>query len=129
MWSIGKLAQQCGLHIETIRYYQRIGLLRVPEKKGSYRYYQQHDLETLNFIQNGKDAGLSLNEIQELLHLKLQDHIQVRDVIEQRLAKIDQRLRELQSLKQRLNRWLLDCKSNHQTDCPILKALQSKQEN
>ena len=67
MLTIGKLAKYCQINVETIRYYQRIGLMRVPETTQSYRYYNDKDIETLSFIQKAKDAGLQLNEIQELL--------------------------------------------------------------
>ncbi|MBP8071457.1 MAG: MerR family transcriptional regulator, partial [Acinetobacter sp.] len=72
MLTIGKLAKQCQVNVETIRYYQRIGLMRIPETTQSYRYYNSQDIETLSFIQKAKDAGLQLSEIQELLQLQLE---------------------------------------------------------
>ena len=127
MLTIGKLAKHCQVNVETIRYYQRIGLMRIPETTQNYRYYSQQDIETLSFIQKAKDAGLQLSEIQELLTLELDDRIQVRQVIEQRLEKIDQRIRELQSLKLRLVSWLDECKSSSEDCCPILKALKNSE--
>ena len=121
--TIGKLAKSCHVNVETIRYYQRIGLMRVPESTQSYRHYSQQDLETLSFIQKAKDAGLQLNEIKELLTLNLEDRIQVRRVIEQRLSKIDQRIQELMGLKQRLSTWLDECKTTENECCPILMEL------
>lgn len=125
MLTIGKLAKQCHVNVETIRYYQRIGLMRVPETTQSYRYYNDKDIETLNFIQKGKDAGLQLSEIQELLQLQLEDRKQVRHVIEQRLEKIDQRIQELQALKNRLSSWVDECKTTNESCCPILKELKN----
>lgn len=125
MLTIGKLAKQCHVNVETIRYYQRIGLMRVPETTQSYRYYNEKDLETLSFIQKAKDAGLQLNEIQELLQLELDDREQVRQVIEHRLAKIDQRIAELQALKIRLSSWIDECKTTQDHACPILKQLKN----
>ncbi|MFM6906606.1 MAG: MerR family transcriptional regulator [Acinetobacter sp.] len=121
--TIGKLAKSCNINVETIRYYQRIGLMRIPESTQSYRYYNQQDLETLSFIQKAKDAGLQLNEIKELLTLNLEDRIQVQHVIEQRLNKIDERIQELVGLKQRLSTWLEDCKTTENNCCPILMEL------
>ena len=121
--TIGKLAKSCHVNVETIRYYQRIGLMRIPESTQSYRHYSQQDLETLSFIQKAKDAGLQLNEIKELLTLNLEDRIQVRHVIEQRLSKIDQRIQELMDLKQRLSTWLDECKTTENECCPILMEL------
>ncbi len=126
MFTIGKLAQHCQLNVETIRYYQRIGLIRVPESQQSYRYYTQQDIETLNFIQKAKDAGLQLSEIQELLQLQLEDREQVRHVIQQRLDKIDQRIQELNSFKKRLSTWLDECKTSNEIGCPILKELKNR---
>ena len=125
MLTIGKLAKQCHVNVETIRYYQRIGLMRVPETTQSYRYYNDKDIETLNFIQKGKDAGLQLSEIQELLQLQLEDREQVRHDIEQRLEKIDQRIQELQALKNRLSSWVDECKTTNESCCPILKELKN----
>ena len=123
MLTIGKLAKQCQVNVETIRYYQRIGLMRIPETTQSYRYYNSQDIETLSFIQKAKDAGLQLSEIQELLQLQLEDREQVRHVIQQRLDKIDQRIQELNSLKQRLATWIDECKTANNNCCPILKEL------
>lgn len=123
MITIGKLAKQCQVSVETIRYYQRIGLLRVPETTSSYRYYNEQDIETLSFIQKAKDAGLQLSEVQELLNLQLNDREQVRHVIQQRLEKIDQRIGELESLKTRLSTWIDECKTTTENCCPILKEL------
>ncbi|OTH00957.1 MerR family transcriptional regulator [Acinetobacter sp. ANC 4973] len=125
MLTIGKLAKQCQVNVETIRYYQRIGLMRVPETTQSYRYYNSQDIETLSFIQKAKDAGLQLSEIQELLQLQFEDREQVRHVIQQRLDKIDQRIQELNSLKQRLSTWIDECKTTNNSCCPILKELKN----
>ncbi|MGG2097995.1 MerR family transcriptional regulator [Acinetobacter haemolyticus] len=121
--TIGKLAKACQINVETIRYYQRIGLMRIPESTQNYRYYHQQDIETLSFIQKAKDAGLQLNEIKELLTLNLEDRVKVRHVIEQRLNKIDERIQELQGLKQRLSTWLDECKTTENECCPILLEL------
>lgn len=123
MFTIGKLAQHAHVNVETIRYYQRIGLMRIPEAINHYRYYQDQDIETLSFIQKSKDAGLQLNEIKELLQLQLNDRQSVQHVIEQRLAKIDRRIQELQGLRERLDVWLNECKSSHSESCPILLNL------
>lgn len=124
--TIGKLAKQCHINVETIRYYQRIGLIRIPPTTSSYRYYNEQDVDTLSFIQKAKDAGLQLSEIQELLQLELNDRQRVRQVIEQRLNKIDQRIQELQALKTRLSSWVDECKSSADPSCPILKALKDQ---
>ena len=123
MFTIGKLAKMTDSSVETIRYYQRIGLMRIPEQQGNYRFYSNQDVETLSFIQKGKDAGIQLSEIHELLKLQIDDRDQVRKVIEQRLEKIDLRIKELKALKKRLSSWVDECKSTDENCCPILKEL------
>lgn len=123
MFTIGKLAKMTDSSVETIRYYQRIGLMRIPEQQGNYRFYSNQDVETLSFIQKGKNAGLQLSEIHELLKLQIDDRDQVRKVIEQRLEKIDLRIKELKALKKRLSSWVDECKSTDENCCPILKEL------
>lgn len=124
MLTIGKLAKQAGVSSETIRYYQRIGLLRIPETTQSYRYYQDCDLERLLFIKRAKQAGLQLSEIAELLALDgLQDKQRVRDVIKKRLHEIQQRMDELKHLQHRLSVWIDECEHSTTIDCPILQAL------
>lgn len=126
MLTIGKLAKQCDVNVETIRYYQRIGLMRIPESTSNYRYYSNQDIERLSFIQKAKDAGLQLSEVQELLNLQLDDRTQVRQVIQQRLEKIDQRIHELEALKSRLSTWIEECETTAESCCPILKELKQK---
>lgn len=124
MLTIGKLAKQAGVSSETIRYYQRIGLLRIPESTQAYRYYQAYDLERLLFIKRAKQAGLQLNEIAELLALDgLQDKQRVREVIKKRLHEIQHRIDELEHLQHRLSTWIDECEHSSTACCPILQAL------
>ncbi|RYZ84462.1 MAG: MerR family transcriptional regulator [Moraxellaceae bacterium] len=124
MLTIGKLAKQANVSVETIRYYQRLELVRTPEKLQSYRYYQAADLERLLFIKRAKQAGLQLNEIAELLALDgQQDKQRVREVIKKRLHEIQQRMDELGHLQQRLTQWIDECEHSTAACCPILQAL------
>lgn len=130
MLTIGKLAKQANVSVETIRYYQRIGLLRTPEKLESYRYYQSSDLERLLFIKRAKQAGLQLNEIAELLALdSQQDKQRVREVIKKRLHEIQQRMDELAHLQQRLTQWIDECEHSTASCCPILQALSETEQS
>jgi MerR family transcriptional regulator, mercuric resistance operon regulatory protein len=126
MFTIGKLAKITNSSVETIRYYQRIGLIKIPKATGKYRYYNQQDIDTLSFIQRAKDAGLQLSEIQELLALNIHDREKVRFVIEQRLEKINLKIKELESFKQQLSSWVDECKASSEPCCPILEALKTK---
>lgn len=65
--TIGKLAKACQINVETIRYYQRIGLMRIPESTQSYRYYHQQDIETLSFIQKLKMLAYNSTKLKSYL--------------------------------------------------------------
>ena len=126
MFTIGKLAKITNSNVETIRYYQRIGLVQIPKATGNYRYYTQQDVDTLSFIHRAKDAGLQLSEIQELLTLDMNDREKVRHVIEHRLEKVNSRIQELQNFKQQLSSWVDECKSSTTNYCPILESLKTR---
>src|SRR5690625_7687982 len=81
MFTIGKLANQAGVTVETVRFYQRNELLNVPEFHGKQRYYQQTHLRRLRFIKGAEAAGFSLKEIKQLLTMDAsQEHAQVRSM-------------------------------------------------
>lgn len=125
MFTVGRLAKQADLNIETIRYYQRIGLLRTPESEDGYRFYNQQDVERLKFIKRIKQSGLHLHEIAELLAL---DHIQDKqhrqNIVQHYQAALQQRIGELQQLQQGLTHWLAQYETQaHPTPAPIVSIL------
>lgn len=69
VFAIGPLSQQCGCNIETIRYYERIGLIPLAERRGRYRYYTYEDAERLRFIKRARALGFAIEEIRDLLRL------------------------------------------------------------
>src|SRR6218665_3983589 len=93
--TIGRLAQAADVNVETVRYYQRIGLLGEPEAQGAYRQYGDEHLQQLQFIRRAKEAGFSLEEIRELLQLDdVADRARIRQLASSRLADIDTRIRD-----------------------------------
>src|SRR5690606_6813754 len=100
---IGQLARQAGVPIDTVRYYERRGLLAPPARQPSgYRRYQADDLRRLRFIRRSKALGFTLEEIRELLRLsetRDADRSKVRALAEGRLADVEQRLRELAAVR------------------------------
>ena len=115
MFTVGRLAKQADLNIETIRYYQRIGLLRTPESEDGYRFYNQHDVERLKFIKRVKHAGLHLHEIAELLSLDhVQEHLRAQDIVAHYQHALEQRIQELKRLQQGLSGWLESHADNRQ---------------
>jgi MerR family mercuric resistance operon transcriptional regulator len=115
--------------VETVRYYQRRGLLREPERKpgggaaGSVRRYGPDDLRRLRFIRSAQRAGFTLDEIGELLELDAtDDRARARQLANARIAELDRRIAELETARSRLRRLAGDCASGSAGACPILRA-------
>ena len=125
--TIGKLAKQAGINLETIRYYQRIGLIEQPLKpENGYRIYPQSTLNRLQFIQRAKQLGFSLAEIKQLLQLEEDTCEHTRKLAEQKQQLIKQKIADLQTLANTLEQYIQACycSDDHQ-DCPIIKAFLS----
>ena len=123
---IGKLAALSGIGIETIRYYERVGLLAPPPRtRSSRRVFNRDHLRVLVFIRRSRELGFSLEEIRALLRLADQKAScrQVRDLTAPRLADIRARLRDLQKMERVLASTLSRCSGKDVPECPILDAL------
>jgi MerR family copper efflux transcriptional regulator len=126
--TIGRIAQSAGVAIDTIRFYEREGLLPEPRRRPSgYREYDQATVSRLRFIRRAKDLGFTLDEIRDLLALSADRNDGVEGVRERaaaRLQAIDERMAELQRVRDGLSE-LVDACPGHGApeDCPILKAL------
>ncbi|MGH8491636.1 MAG: MerR family transcriptional regulator [Moraxellaceae bacterium] len=122
--TIGKLAQAAHVNVETVRYYQRIGLLGEPEPQGSYRHYGDEHLQQLQFIRRAKEAGFSLEEIRELLQLDdVRDRARIRQLASSRLADIDVRIHDMQALSRRLKTLVAQCEDETGSPCcPIVET-------
>ena len=125
--TIGKLAKQTGVTIETIRYYQRFGLLQEPVKPASgYRHYPPETISKIRFIKRAKKAGFSLKEITELLSLDGAHCNDVRKLAEQKYQKIDTQIKDLIALRQALSTLIKSCEQTSSSEhCAILDALTS----
>jgi Hg(II)-responsive transcriptional regulator len=131
---IGKLAHESGLSVDTIRFYEKEGLLREPPRSpGGFRQYTARDVEHLHFIRCAQELGFSLAEVRELL--LIQDHnshacTQVRDFIRQKLASVGQKMSDLKRLEHALKAALSECEKALGRDdvdthecCPVLEEL------
>jgi MerR family transcriptional regulator, mercuric resistance operon regulatory protein len=124
---IGAAAAASGCHIETIRYYERIGLLPHPARSVSgYREYLPEEVDRLRFITRGRELGFSLEEIRSLLGLSDDPTLSCRDVDQlarHHLADVRQRLSELRRIAQELERTIASCAGGKRGQCAILGAL------
>ena len=126
--SIGKVAKQAGISVETIRFYERKGLLQEPQRKESgYRQYQEEDVRKLVFIQHAKNLGFSLNEIRDLMSLQADSKStsrEVKNMAENKLQDIEEKIKMLQRMRRTLKHLVDKCPGKGPTtECPILDAL------
>ena len=131
---IGEVAHATGLSIDTIRFYEKQGLLkRSPRTEGGFRLFGAGDVETLKFVRKAQELGFSLNEIRELLILRA-EHVpacsHVKELLDQKLAVVEQKIAELQNLELSLKRALRKCKRElktetpgHEQCCPVLEEI------
>jgi MerR family mercuric resistance operon transcriptional regulator len=124
--TIGKLAAAGGVGVETVRYYQRRGLLAEParaEPYGGVRRYEAADVERLRFIRAAQGAGFTLDQIGELLELDAtDDRARARALAVERIAALDAKIAELSVARTALSRLADDCARTGSGPCPILKA-------
>jgi MerR family mercuric resistance operon transcriptional regulator len=124
--TIGRLARAAGVNVETIRYYQRRGLLRTPRRPpGGVRVYSADSLEQLNFIKRAQQLGFSLRDIRELLALGSGQCEESRQLAEAHLLAIEQRLRDLRRMRTSLTRLIRRCREGREPICPIAATLAS----
>ena len=130
---IGQVAKQTGLSIDTIRFYEKEGLLRHPARtEGRFRLFGPNDIQTLRFIGKSKELGFSLGEIRELLILR-SEHVpacsHVQELLEQKLAGVEQKIEELRTLEHGLRAALRKCNrglktsASHEGRCPVLEEI------
>ena len=125
---IGELAKRAGIGIETIRFYERKGLLSEPERQASgYRQYDEGVIARLEFILRAKGLGFTLSEIKELLSLRFDPVTTCCDVrrkAEQKIKEIEERIGALRGIKRSLKRLIEQCQRRDTLDeCPILYGL------
>jgi MerR family mercuric resistance operon transcriptional regulator len=118
------LARAGGVGVETVRFYQRKGLLEVPRGDApARRHYDEEDLRRLRYIKQAQTAGFTLAEIAELLHLhRTDDRARAREMAHERIAALDERIAELQVARQSLAKLAHDCAKGGAGPCPILAA-------
>lgn len=126
--NIGKVAWEAGIPVETIRYYERIGLIPEPSRRASgYRQYEPETVLTLRFIKNAQNMGFTLKEIGELLDLRSQsDHVceKVRRRAEIKIEEIERKIQAMERLKKILGSYVRECGSSEK-ECAILRHMEN----
>ena len=126
--TIGHLAKETGVSLETVRYYERRGLLPKPPRSASgYRLFPAEAARRLRFIRRAQELGFSLREIRELLSLRVSpkaSSAEVRKRAEGKIAEIDAKINTLESMRKTLRKLTKSCAGcGSTTECPILESL------
>lgn len=127
----GELAEEAGVNVETLRFYERKGLLPEPPRRASgYREYPADTVRRIRFIQRAKELGFTLQEIKGLLELRVAPETtcaQVRDRAAEKVADVKRKISDLKVIERALNKLLNTCSgSGPVDDCPILKHLEKE---
>ena len=127
MW-ISEVAEKAGVNVQTIRYYERRGLLpSSPRRASGYRELAPNTVSRIRFIKRAQDLGFSLDEVAELLQLrsaKPNNRTRVRAVAERRLDQVEHKIAELIAIRDALRTLIHRCHSGGALECPIVEALE-----
>ncbi|MEW6734222.1 MAG: heavy metal-responsive transcriptional regulator [Acidobacteriota bacterium] len=128
---IGEAAASAGVNIQTLRYYERRGLLKEPQRRASgYREYSENTVALIRFIKKTQSLGFTLNEIRDFIRLRetnTRNRGRVRMLATVKMAEIDRKLQQLQTMREALNDLvnaidICTCETT-QKECPLLKSL------
>lgn len=129
--TIAKLAEAGDVGVETVRYYQRRGLIGTPERSGGVglgggiRRYGDEDIRRLRFIRSAQAAGFTLEEIGELIELDAgEDRARARELARDRIAALDAKIAEMQAARTSLQRLAHACSMSDKGLCPIISAFE-----
>jgi MerR family mercuric resistance operon transcriptional regulator len=126
---IGELSRRTGCNIETIRYYERIGLLPRPDRRGRYRQYDVADVSSLGFIRQARNLGFTLDQIRALLRLSAGGGTpcaEARDLAATHLGEVRRRIADLRSIQRALTTVIQQCDAGEQPACPLIEALSGR---
>lgn len=124
--NIGVVAERSGIPPKTIRYYEDIGLVRPQRSGNGYRAFRKTDLHKLAFVGRARALGFSIEDCRTLLSLYedgSRESAQVKAVAEEHLTAIDDKIAQLQSMRETLSHLVAACHGDHRPDCPILSDL------
>jgi MerR family transcriptional regulator, copper efflux regulator len=130
--TIGQVAEQANVHIETLRYYERRGLVaRPPRSASNYRLYAEDTVRRVRFIKRAQELGFSLNDIKELLSLRADPEAgcaEARACAEAKMKDIDAKIGVLTAMKSALSTLVAGCSGEGSlSDCPIVESLETRE--
>jgi MerR family mercuric resistance operon transcriptional regulator len=123
---IGEISRRTGCNIETIRYYERIGLIPAPPRRGRYRSYRTEDVGRLGFVRRARELGFTLDEVRALLGLAASGKAscaEARDLANVHLRDVRARLADLARMERVLAETVRACDTGDETSCPLIAAL------
>ncbi|SHH55069.1 Cu(I)-responsive transcriptional regulator [Marivita hallyeonensis] len=124
--NIGEVAKRSGLPSKTIRYYEEIGLVKPLRDVNGYRAFRDSDLHKLAFLNRARTLGFTIEDCRTLLTLyedKSRASADVKELAEAHLHKIEDKIAQLQSMRDTLSELVHSCAGDNRPDCPILKDL------
>jgi MerR family transcriptional regulator, mercuric resistance operon regulatory protein len=124
--TIGRLADRSGVHVETIRYYQRLGLVPIPKRHyASVRRYAEDAVARLQFIKRAQALGFSLEEVKLLLALSIGAHcVETRTLAEQKRRLVEKKIGDLRAIRRSLDKLIRACESGGDgAGCPVIESL------
>ena len=127
-FQIGELSRRTGCNIETIRYYERIGLLPPPRRSGSYRNYESADAGRLAFIRRARELGFTLHEVRALLSLAASGAgscLEARELAAAHLADVRARIADLKRMQRTLADHIRSCDAGTDAACPMIESLRA----
>jgi len=124
--NISEASKRAGLPVKTVRYYDEIALVSPMRLQSGYRDYSEDDLHRLQFISRSRGLGFSIEDCRHLLSLyndKSRASADVKHIVQGKLSEIDQKIAELQSMRQTLTHLATHCRGDSRPECPILEDL------
>jgi Hg(II)-responsive transcriptional regulator len=126
MW-ISEAAEQAGVNVQTLRYYERRGLLpKLPRRSSGYREYPDEAVRIVRFVKRAQELGFSLDDVGELLGLRRysgRNRQRIRTIAERRIRQIEQKIAELDRMRHALRTLVQTCHDGSTLECPIIEAL------
>ncbi len=126
-FTIGKLAHEAGVNVETVRFYERKGLIQQPVSGTGFRTYPKSAAQRIRFIKRGQELGFSLKEIEDILALQLRDEAKCSDMLlktEAKISEIEKKIKDLERMKDSLSQFAQCCEDKDipLSECPVLEC-------